>query len=86
VSIKKPTSKKLPSDIKPIPFRIVKKLVIEDFKKTADKFSPFAKSVYLHNLKEATTVHGLLSVMAGIMNSKTKVEAMDLLLDLIVSD
>jgi hypothetical protein len=71
--------------IKPMSFRVVKRLVINDFKKTADKFSDFVKKCYLNDLEKATTVHGLLSVMAGINSGRT-LGAMELLLDLIIVD
>ena len=78
----RPNMRKAAPKFKPIPFRVVKKVVIEDFDKYADRFSDHAKRCYLSEFKRTNNIPSLLRIMAGTKDRSIN-EAMELLLDLL---
>ena len=84
--LRRPTMRKVEPKFKPIPFKVVKKVVLEDFEKYANRFSEYAQHVYLSEFKRANSIQRLLQVMAATKDSRSLNGSMELLLDLLIKE
>jgi len=74
---------------KSIPFKVVKQIVIDDFKKTQDKYNDHHAKIFLGWLKGVDNIQQLVNVISSIHrdhNRTTGCEDYEFLLDLLIKE